>query len=127
MARRNMPYGGKAVPMEPGERTSDVRVESRAPAVGGAFPHAPWSVLVARLWMKRIDATQKEREAAAGTSAAIVTRWEMGYRADMDPELVDVAALRRLVFRGRVFEVTGGTVIGAREGVELETIARSGS
>jgi hypothetical protein len=47
----------------------------------------------------------------------------MYYRADMDPDLVDVPKARRLVFGGRVHDIAAAQHLGRREGIELSTKA----
>ena len=49
----------------------------------------------------------------------------MSYIASMDPELVDVPKLRRLVYQGRTYEIVHAAMIGRREGIEFLTIASS--
>jgi hypothetical protein len=85
-----------------------------------------WTTLVAVVWMARrdrADQSAQERVVANQTSAAFDTRWEMNYRADMDPDSVDVAKARRLVYRGRTYGIVFGRQIGTKAGIELFTLA----
>jgi hypothetical protein len=41
----------------------------------------------------------------------------------MDPDLVDVPKLRRVLFHGRIHDIVAANQIGMREGVELLTLA----
>lgn len=130
MAKRNLALGG-AVPVEPGLLDKAVTIEQR-PAddtvdASGVPIDGPWTTLQSPVWMNRQDVKMSERFTAQQESAAVDTRWEMHYRGDMDPELVDVPKLRRLVYQGRVYNIRGASVIGARQGVELETLARAGA
>jgi hypothetical protein len=67
-----------------------------------------------------------ERFTADQNKGAADTQWEMGYRPDMDPELVDVVKKRRLLYQGRVYDITSADLIGRFEGIELVTLSGSG-
>ena len=121
MAKRNLPLGG-AIPMEPGERDCRVTIQQRAQSTGSSgFPKETWSTL-RTVWMRKLGLKTSERFAASQLSNPSDAQWEMGYSADMDPELVDVTADRRLVYRDRVYDITGADLIGRREGIELQTL-----
>ncbi len=123
MARRNL-SNGEAIPMEPGERDRSVIVQQLTDSVGtSGFPVETWDTLDT-VWMRKLDVSGRERFMAAQLSAPIDTQWEMGYRADMDPELEDVRKTRRLVYQGRVFDIVDASQIGRREGIELLTLAK---
>lgn len=124
MAKRNLPSGG-AVPMEPGERDKAVTIQQLTASKGTSrFPVETWSALATPIWMRKMDLRQQERFAAAQLSAPAETQWEMGYRADMDPELVDVPKTRRLVYQGFAYDITSASLIGRREGIELLTLGK---
>lgn len=128
MAKRNLPLGG-AIPMEPGERDRAVTIEQMTSSSGTTgYPVETWTTLVTPVWMRKLETRGNERFSAGGAqvTAAADTQWEMGYRADMDPELVDVPKLRRLVYQGRVYNIEAASMIGRREGVELLTLAKVG-
>lgn len=117
----------RSLPIDPGERDKAVTIESRpvadVPDPDGGDPVETWSTLVAHVFMRRIDVSGGERYQAAQTSAPYTTRWEMPYRPDMDPDLVDVAKLRRLNYKGRVYDIVHGALINRQDGIELATIA----
>lgn len=120
MAFRNRALG--AVPMEPGERTRVVRIDALSESQGASgFPIESWTLLTT-LYAGRFEDRGTERFRTDQTSATTLTRWEVGYRSDLDPELVDVPKTRRLVHQGRVFDIVAASVIGQREGVELITM-----
>ena len=48
------------------------------------------------------------------------------YRADMDPDLIDVPKVRRLLYKGRVYDIVAATLLSRQEGVEVETLAKPG-
>lgn len=88
------------------------------------FPVESWSTLDT-VWMEKMAVTGSERFRAAQLSAPIQTRWQLHYRADMDPDLVDVPKSRRLLYLGRVYDITSAEEIGRQEGIELMTLASS--
>jgi hypothetical protein len=49
----------------------------------------------------------------------------MHYRADMDPELIDVPKKRRLKFQGRVHNIVHAEHVGRKDGIELTTSAQT--
>lgn len=120
MARRNHP-------MESGERDRAVTIQQQAESAGASgFPVDTWSTLATPYWCSKQDVSGKERFTADQLSAPYTTRWEGGYRADMDPELVDVPKTRRLVYQGRAHDIVAASMIGRKEGIELLTLARNG-
>lgn len=127
MAKRNLPFGG-ATPMDAGERNLATTLEQLTEGTGGSsrVPTEDWTPLATPVWMRRLDLKHTERFKAEQLSSRAETQWEMGYRADMDPELVNVTKERRLVYQGRIYEITGASVIGHREGIELLTVVNGG-
>lgn len=117
-------------PCEPGLRDRIVTIQQRpatdAVDTEGAPIDGPWTTLVASMPAAKGDVSGWERVRANQTSARYDTRWEINYRLDMDPELVDVAKLRRLLVNGRVHDIVAASEIGRRDGIELLTIAHVG-
>lgn len=113
----------RITPIEPGELTRRVTLEQATDAVGtGGFPVETWTTLAtASASLKTVSA--RERLTRDQVGAPFTTRWELQYRADMDPELVDVPKLRRLTYQGRVHDIVEASVIGQRWGIELVTLA----
>lgn len=123
MAKRNL-MNGSAVPMEPGERDRAVTIQHLTETVTpGLKPKEVWESLASLVWMRKLEAKASERLKSETVAANFDTQWEMGYWPDMDPELVDVAKTRRLLYLGRVHLVVSASLIGRREGIELLTIA----
>lgn len=123
MARRNL-QDGSATPMEVGERDRAVTIQQLVETTPESrFPTERWTTLTATVWMRKMDVSASERVTAEQIAAAFDTQWEMGYAANMDPELVDVPKKRRLLYLGRVHEIVSASQIGRREGIELLTIA----
>lgn len=131
MARR-IRTSGAAIPMDPGERTSLVTIQQMTLTRGETkAPVETWTTLAANIWMKRmaidpIRADYGEKDIGHQIAAQPQSTWEMGYRADMDPTLVNVAKSRRLLYRGRAYNIVAGDVIGAQEGIELIAISDGG-
>lgn len=124
MAQRDLTLGG-AIPMDSGERDRLVTIQQLTDSIGGSkYPVEAWSTLTTA-WMRKRDLKGWERFKAAQVSAPAETLWEMGYRSDMDPELVDVPKKRRLVYQGRTYDITSASQIGRREGIELMTLANT--
>jgi hypothetical protein len=125
MAKRNL-SNGAAVPMEPGERDRAVTVQQLTETIVNGVAKESWTTLVSPVWMRRQGMKAHERFAVDQNKGAADTQWEMGYRPDMDPELVDVVKKRRLLYQGRVYDITGADLIGRFEGIELVTLSGSG-
>jgi SPP1 family predicted phage head-tail adaptor len=106
-----------------GQRDRLVTIQQVTDGLGASrFPTEGWTDL-ATAWMSKRDVHQTEQFQAAQVTAPIDTQWDMEYRADMDPELVDVAKSRRLVYQGRVFDIVGAAQSGRRDGIMLSTLA----
>jgi len=112
--------------MDPGERNRLVTIQQVTDGqdTEGA-PTESWATLT-QAWAAKMDLTGRERLAAEQMTASYDTRWQIGYRADMDPELVDVAKVRRLIYQGRNYDIVAASMVGLREGIELYTLAKVG-
>lgn len=109
-----------------GQRDHSVAIEQRpATIAGGGYPVETWTALET-VWMSRKDVTADERFAAGQSSAYAGTIWVMAYRADMDPELVDVPKVRRLSYGGRMYDIVAASILGRKNGVELLTLVKVG-
>ena len=111
-------------PRQPsGLRDRPVTIEQGADAVAGSgMPTQTWSRLGFE-FMSKIDLDSTERLRTGQISAPLTSVFEMPYREDMDPDIVNVPKARRLVYQGKVYNITGATQIGRREGIELLTVA----
>lgn len=108
-----------------GSRDRLVTIQQLSESAGSShFPVETWTDLVT-VSMSRLDIRGIERLQAMQVRAKVDAAWEMNYRADMDPDLVDVQKKRRLSFNGRLHDITYANQIGRREGIELTTIASS--
>lgn len=113
--------------LEPGKRDRTVTIEQRsntdAADPESGEPVETWTTLVASMPAAKIDIAAWERFKADQTTARYDTKWEMNYRIDMDPELVDVPKTRRLVVNGRYHDIVACFEIGRRAGIEVLTLA----
>ena len=122
-----MPRGNYGA-MEPGERDWVITIQqldTPDDVDDSGAPIENWVDLV-DMPAAKFDVRGMERFAAQQLSASYDVKWEINYRLDMDPELVDIAKHRRVVHRGRVYDIVGATMLGRREGVELLTLAKVG-
>lgn len=110
-----------------GERDRLVDIEQLLERRGpSGFPVEAWEPLAEGQWMSKTDTDARETFTGNQLSGPVRTAFEGAYRPDMDPELIDVVKTRRLVFEGRVYDITGATQIGRRAGIEYLTLARLG-
>jgi head-tail adaptor len=105
-----------------GQRTRHVLIEQTADPEA-QFPQ--WEPLE-WVWMARQDMAADERFKSDQEMAWADTRWVMPYRADMDPELVDVPAVRRLSYEGRLYDIRDASPLGWQREIELTTLSRVG-
>lgn len=113
----------KYVPMDAGERDRIITIQQRSAtdtidATSGA-PVETWTTLVASMPAARYDAAARERFSADQLSWKHDAVFEINYRADMDPDLLNVPKLRRVVFHGRTLDIVHAAQIGRREGIML--------
>lgn len=109
---------------EPGARDRWITIEQRDPdAVDSAgAPIESWSALVS-LPASKVDSGGTERFTAEQMASKFDTSWVVNYRLDIDPELVDVPTLRRVIHNGRQHDIVAAFHLGRREGIELLTLA----
>lgn len=113
----------RRLPLEPGLLDHRVMVQRATDGVDAAgAPTASW-VSIGTFSMGRESIKGMERVQAGFAQSSYDARWTMHYRADMDPDLVDVPKKRRLVFRGRVQEIVAAQHLGRQQGIELTTKA----
>lgn len=107
----------RRLPIEPGHLDRRVTIQQATNGVDEAgAPLQVWTTL-ATVWMGRDHIRGMERVQAGMAQSAYDARWLMHYRADMDPDLVDVPKDRRLVFGGRVHEIVGAQHVGRKQGL----------
>lgn len=109
--------------MAAGVRDRAVKIEQLVEPTGGTFPSDQWVTLREKVYMSRLDLRADERYASAQDSAFTETQWQGPYDPDMDPELIDAAAKRRLIYRGRIYNIRSATIMERRLGIEYMTLA----
>ncbi len=77
-------------------------------------------------YASRREVSGQERFAAEQNSASAESEWQGSYRADMDPERVDVPKVFRFLYLGRVYDIVAARVVGDRKAIELTTLAKVG-
>lgn len=113
-------------PAPVGDRDREVTIQRVTDGIADSgMPIETWRLLSTE-FMAKVDLTARERFQASQMSASADARFEMAYREDMDPDLVDVPKARRLVYRGRTYDITMARLIGRNEGIELFTLAKVG-
>lgn len=122
-----MPRGAPVLTGKPrtsaGRRDAAVTIQEATQGVStSGMPVDDWADLLPVEQMSRLDVRADERYTAHQDSAFIETVWQMPYRSDMDPDLVDVPTMRRLVYSGRAYNIRSATRIG-RYAIELQTLA----
>lgn len=104
-----------------GARDRLVTIQQLTESIGtSGFPVEAWTALTTA-YMSKAPIGGRERFVADQVSAPYDTRWEGPYRTDLDPELIDVPKKRRLVYKGRVYDIVDAQMMGRYEGVELLT------
>lgn len=111
--------------LEPGHRDRWITIEQRPPVdetdpSGG--PVEAWTPLVS-MFASKADVEGRERWQAQQMASAVDTEWAINYRADMDPELLDIPTLRRIRYQGRTHDVIHAVHLGRKDGIALLTLA----
>lgn len=106
-----------------GERDRLVTIQAVTQGTGTSrFPtETPSDLFTA--WASMTPLTGRERFTGAQISAPFDTQWQLPYREDVDPDLVNVAKSRRLVYRQRVYDIVAAMVVGRRDAIELVTLS----
>lgn len=103
------------------QRPSTDTVDDSLAPIDGPFTR------LAEVWAKKIELGGDERFRAAQLSTKYDTRWNIHYRADMDPELVDVTKLRQLVYGSRTHDIVSATMTDRHREIELVTMTQAGA
>ena len=85
----------------------------------------PWTELDT-VWAERVELGGDESFRASQLSAAYDTRWFIRYRPDMDPETIDVAKMRRLLYKARTHDIVSATIVERYRDIELKTLSKAG-
>jgi SPP1 family predicted phage head-tail adaptor len=112
-------------PVASGARDKLVTIQQLTEGDGpSGFPVETWTTLC-ELWARREDRTGHERYGTGQLSAVADVTWEIPYRADIDPELVDVPKKRRVLHGVRTYDITSAVPVGRRRTIALTTIAKA--
>lgn len=111
---------------DPGSLDLYVTIQQATSSVGASgVPQTTWSTL-ATVPMMRGSVTGFERFASQlQMAAAQSVVWTMFYRDDMDPDLVNVPAVRRLRWQSTTYDITAARLVASRGAIELTAIAKS--
>jgi SPP1 family predicted phage head-tail adaptor len=113
----------RTTPMDAGERDRLITVQQVTDGIGDSgFPKETWGTL-AQVYARKVDIGGRERFAAGIQTQPYDTRWETAYRSDLDPDEIEVGKKRRIVYKGRVYDITHAAEIGRRDGIEFFTLA----
>jgi head-tail adaptor len=106
-----------------GERDRLITVQQVTDGTGSSgFPTETWTTLTTAM-ASYMPLGGRERFTANMTTAPFDTQWQMDYRPDMDPDLVNVPKRRRIVYEGRVHDIVSAAVIGRRAAIEFNTVS----
>ena len=111
--------------LDPGVRDRYVTIEQRSSAdavESTGFPIETWTTLCG-MWAMRRQPNASETFKANQESASAIVIFEVNYRTDLDPELLDVPKLRRVVYKTIVHDVIAADVTGRRDGIQLTTLS----
>lgn len=113
-------------PMNPGELIRRVTFQSLTSVKGTTgFGTEVWVDFVTVAAAKK-DLRGEERLQAAQLSSPFDTMWQTWYRKDLDPDVLDVTRVRRIIYQGRIYDITRAMpieIFNMRQGLEFETLA----
>lgn len=113
-------------PLEPGARDRIVTIQQRSATdeVGTTgVPIETWTTLVAQMPAERTDLAGRELYRTGQLLGVVDTQWRTNYRRDLDPELMDVPKVRRILHNGRIYDIVAAEVIDERRGLQFMTMA----
>lgn len=112
--------------MNPGELIRRVTFQSLTSVKGTTgFGTEVWVNFVTVAASKK-DLRGEERLQAAQLSSPFDTMWQTWYRKDLDPDVLDVTRVRRIIYQGRIYDITRAMpieIFNMRQGLEFETLA----
>lgn len=106
-----------------GELIHDVTIQQLEESTASSgFPKEGWTDLC-QAWMSKRALYSTETFKAGQASAPAKLVWMLLYRTDVDPDAVDVPKRRRLLYRGRTYDITAAETIGSQDAIVLTTLA----
>jgi SPP1 family predicted phage head-tail adaptor len=113
--------------MEAGQRDRVITIQQWSESIGASgAPVETWTTLVSSMPAAKRVSMGRERFTANQEVSSADTTFEINYRLDMDPDLVDVPKTRRLVYDGRVYDIVSAEEIGRKVGIRLMTLSNTG-
>ena len=110
-----------------GQRDRLIAIEQCVDTVGPSqFPLETWTTLAPTVWAARDDDSGDEPFRADQVSGVAGVTWTIPYRADCDPEVVDVVKQRRLTCQGRVYDIVSAEQVSYRRALVLRTRVKVG-
>lgn len=113
--------------MDAGKRDRVLTIQQRSvvdtPDSSSGVPEDTWTTLVEHMPAAKTDVSGWKRYINEEPSSRFDVIYEMNYRLDMDPELVDVPKTRRVIVGQRTLDVVYAAEIGRRRGVALFCVA----
>ena len=89
---------------------------------GGSFPVETWRPqgyeYMARNAERSRERFQNDQLISTGRNV-----WNVRYRRDLDPDLVDVKKMRRLHWKGKIHDIVDADFRDWEHGIDLETIS----
>lgn len=85
----------------------------------------PWTEL-GKVWAQKVELGGEERFRAMQLSAKYDTRWVIRYRPDMDPDLIDVAKVRQVIYKSRTHDIVSAIRSDRQNDIEIETLSKAG-
>jgi SPP1 family predicted phage head-tail adaptor len=86
------------------------------------FPLESWATLCTA-WMAKQTERATEEFRSHQESASSIIRWTMRYRADVDPDLVDVPKKRRILYQSRAYDIVYAETVGRKDSIVFKTLA----
>ena len=123
-----MPRAVGSMAADTGRREFFVLIEQLTEAQADSnFPTETWTKLQ-HAWAARSYGTLDEEFKADQLSAANVVLWDIPYSTFMDPDKIEVAKKRRLVYQGRTFDILSAHLNDRGQGrsIVLTTLAKAG-
>lgn len=111
-----------------GERDLYITIQQLTEAQADSnFPTEEWKEL-GRFFARREYLSLDERSTVDQLSATAVMRWEIAYAISMDPDRVDVAKARRIVYLNRTYDIQTAEILPRASGrsIILTTLAKVG-
>lgn len=115
--------------IDAGYRNKRITVQRLTESKGDAGePVEDWDTLEPlELDASKVDVGGYEAFGTNQLTARFDTVWGIEYREDMDPDLLSVAKLRRVLYQNRAYDIVEAYPVGHnKEGIELRTLARRG-